>query len=130
MTAPLSTSADFAAAPGFRERFGGIFRALGRLSLDTLYPPTCLACRAATGEADALCPACWRAIRFIERPFCERLGAPFAEGHGAGVLSPQAVAASPAFGRARGGPCAGDRQTRGAPAGVGRSCAAPARLAG
>jgi ComF family protein len=101
MTARLSTGEDFAAAPGLRERLGGFFRALGRIGLDTLYPPTCLACRAATGEADALCPACWRAIRFIERPFCERLGTPFAEDLGAGLLSPQAIADPPAFGRAR-----------------------------
>ena len=101
MTAPLSTSADFAAPPGFRERLGGVLRALGRLGLDTLYPPTCISCRAATGEADALCPACWRAIRFIERPFCERLGTPFAEDLGAGILSPQAIADPPVFRRAR-----------------------------
>ncbi|MGD1016373.1 MAG: ComF family protein [Roseiarcus sp.] len=101
MTAPFSTSADFAAPPGFRERLGGVLRGLGRLALDALYPPTCIACRAATGEADALCPACWRAIRFIERPYCDRLGTPFVEDLGAGVLSPQAIADPPAFRRAR-----------------------------
>jgi ComF family protein len=101
MTAPLSTSADFSSPPGFRERLGGIFRALGRIGLDTLYPPTCLSCRAATGEADALCPACWRAIRFSERPLCERLGTPFEQDLGAGLLSPQAIADPPVFRRAR-----------------------------
>jgi ComF family protein len=101
MTAPLSTSGDFAAPPGLRERLGGIFRFFGRIGLDTLYPPTCLSCRAATGDADALCPTCWRAIRFIERPFCERLGTPFAQDLGAGLLSPQAIADPPVFRRAR-----------------------------
>jgi ComF family protein len=101
MTAPLSTTGDFAAPPGLRERLGGIFRSFGRAALDTLYPPTCLACRAATGEADALCSACWRAMRFIERPFCERLGTPFEQDLGAGLLSPQAIADPPVFRRAR-----------------------------
>ncbi|MFL5161166.1 MAG: double zinc ribbon domain-containing protein, partial [Microvirga sp.] len=49
-----------------------------RVALGLLYPPTCVTCQAATGEPHALCAACWSSIRFIERPFCERLGLPFA----------------------------------------------------
>jgi len=101
MTAPLSTRADFSRPPGFRERLDDALRRLGRFALDTLYPPTCLSCRAAIGEANALCPACWRAMRFIERPFCERLGTPFEQDLGAGLLSPQAIADPPVFRRAR-----------------------------
>lgn len=101
MTAPLPMTEDLAAPPGLRERVGLFFALAGRAALDTLYPPTCLACRAATGEADALCAACWRAMRFIERPFCERLGTPFEQDLGAGLLSPQAIADPPAFRRAR-----------------------------
>ena len=77
---------------------------LGRLAgslLDALYPPTCLACRAAVGVHGALCPACWQAMRFIERPFCDRLGTPFEQDLGEGLLSPQAIADPPAFRRAR-----------------------------
>jgi len=40
-------------------------------------------------------------MRFIERPFCERLGTPFEQDLGAGLLSPQAVADPPVFARAR-----------------------------
>jgi ComF family protein len=40
-------------------------------------------------------------MRFIERPFCERLGTPFEQDLGAGLISPQAAADPPAFGRAR-----------------------------
>jgi len=101
MTAPLSTRADFSSPPGFRERLDDALRRLGRFALDTLYPPTCLSCRAAIGEANALCPACWRAMRFIERPFCERLGTPFEQDLGEGLLSPQAIADPPVFRRAR-----------------------------
>ncbi len=74
---------------------------LADAALDTLYPPTCLACRAATDAHGALCPRCWSAIRFIERPFCERLGTPFERDLGEGLLSPQAMADPPAFARAR-----------------------------
>jgi len=74
---------------------------LAQAVLDTLYPPTCLACRAATDAHGALCSECWRAMRFIERPFCERLGTPFEQDLGAALLSPQAVADPPVFARAR-----------------------------
>lgn len=66
-----------------------------------VYPPSCIACQAATGEAQALCPACWRGIGFIERPYCERLGTPFAVDLGNGLLSPAAIADPPVFARAR-----------------------------
>ncbi|SDH16428.1 ComF family protein [Bosea robiniae] len=69
--------------------------------LGIVYPPTCIACRAATGEAQALCPACWRGVGFIERPYCERLGTPFPVDLGAGLLSPAAIADPPVFARAR-----------------------------
>ena len=45
--------------------------------------------------------ACWRAMRFIERPFCDRLGTPFEQDLGEGLLSPQAIADPPVFRRAR-----------------------------
>lgn len=72
-----------------------------RTALGLLYPPTCVACQAATGEPHALCAACWSQIRFIERPFCERLGTPFAVDLGQPLLSPAALADPPVFGRAR-----------------------------
>ena len=71
------------------------------VALDILFPPTCLACRAATHEHGALCPRCWGEMRFIERPFCERLGTPFEQDLGEGLLSPQAMADPPVFSRAR-----------------------------
>jgi ComF family protein len=69
--------------------------------LGLLYPPTCIACQAATGEPHSLCAACWSGVRFIERPFCERLGTPFAVDLGQPLLSPAAIADPPVFGRAR-----------------------------
>src|SRR6478752_1615281 len=46
-------------------------------------------------------PACWSGIGFIERPYCERLGTPFAIDLGDGIVSPAAIAEPPAFARAR-----------------------------
>ena len=40
-------------------------------------------------------------MQFIERPFCERLGTPFEQDLGQGLISPQAMADPPAFARAR-----------------------------
>jgi predicted amidophosphoribosyltransferase len=84
---------------GARLRSGA--REAWRSALGLLYPPTCIACQAATGEPHALCAACWSRIRFIERPFCERLGTPFAVDLGQPLLSPGAIADPPVFGRAR-----------------------------
>ncbi len=100
MRADFAPDADDRAPPWTRRAAAFAFRLAGA-ALDALYPPTCLACRAATGAHGALCPRCWSAMRFIERPFCERLGTPFEQELGEGLLSPQAIADPPAFARAR-----------------------------
>ena len=69
--------------------------------VDLFFPPTCLSCRMATATTDTLCPACWISMRFIERPFCERLGTPFSADLGEGLVSPDAIANPPVYGRAR-----------------------------
>lgn len=77
-------------------------RTFGAAALDLLYPPVCVACRKATAGHDALCPQCWSGMRFIERPYCERLGTPFEQDLGQpGLLSPAAIADPPVFARAR-----------------------------
>jgi ComF family protein len=96
-----SPSVDGAAEPPWTRRATALARSFADSALNTLYPPTCLACRAATDAHGALCPRCWRAMRFIERPFCERLGTPFEQDLGEGLLSPQAMADPPVFQRAR-----------------------------
>ena len=69
--------------------------------LDVVFPPSCMACGAATGETSGLCGSCWRRMRFIEAPFCPRLGLPFAQDLGEGLLSAEALAHPPVFRRAR-----------------------------
>ena len=79
-----------------------VSRAALRIAVDLVFPPSCLACRKATASRDALCATCWAAIRFIERPYCERLGTPFeADLETPGLLSPDAIAHPPVFSRAR-----------------------------
>ncbi len=86
-------------------------RRLGRMALDIVYPPRCLACGAATQASDGVRAACWRGIAFIERPFCDRLGIPFRHDFGSALISPEAMARPPVFRRARAvaifedGPC-------------------------
>ncbi|MBF9232750.1 ComF family protein [Microvirga sp. BT350] len=87
--------------PSLTARLLQTARYASRGVLGLLYPPTCIACQAATGEAHALCATCWSGIRFIERPYCERLGTPFAVDLGQPLLSPAAIADPPVFERAR-----------------------------
>lgn len=101
MNADIAFVGEDSDAPDWRARGLRFAANLAKAALDTLYPPTCLACRAATESHGALCPRCWRAMRFIDRPFCERLGTPFEQDLGDGLLSPQAIADPPVFARAR-----------------------------
>lgn len=66
-----------------------------------VYPPSCVACGGATAEVHVLCPQCWSRIGFISRPYCERLGTPFAVDLGGALHSPAAIADPPVFNRAR-----------------------------
>ena len=101
MDADLAIPAAEDATREWRRRGLELARRVIEGAVDTLYPPTCLACRAATEAHGALCPRCWSAIRFIERPYCERLGTPFEQDLGDGLISPQAMADPPAYARAR-----------------------------
>ena len=81
---------------------GGIVAPGARAALDLVFPPACLACRRACSQPDGLCAACWGEMRFIERPYCERLGTPFpVDLDSPGLLSPEAIAQPPVFARAR-----------------------------
>jgi ComF family protein len=86
---------------GAGARLLDLFRRAGTAALDAAYPPQCLACREIVSAPASLCPACWRDMPFISRPFCERLGTPFAVDLGGPLLSPAAIADPPVFRRAR-----------------------------
>jgi ComF family protein len=91
--------ADWAAVWRAALRHG---RGAANAALDIVFPPACLACRKAVAAHGALCPACWRLVGFIEKPYCERLGTPFAYDLGVpGLQSPEAMANPPVYQRAR-----------------------------
>ncbi|MFP5077384.1 ComF family protein [Rhizobium sp. YIM 134829] len=68
---------------------------------DLIFPPVCRGCGRLTGRHAALCPACWRSVRFIERPFCPVLGTPFSHNLGEALISAEAIAHPPPFDRLR-----------------------------
>lgn len=45
-------------------------------AIDTIYPPRCLACTAATDAARGLCAACWADTHFIAGTACRKCGVP------------------------------------------------------
>ncbi len=77
------------------------FQNIARKIVDIIYPPQCIGCRSAVAEPSTLCASCWSGLKFIERPYCERLGTPFELDLGEGLLSPAAIADPPVFDRAR-----------------------------
>ena len=98
--------------PPWADRVRTLLAGLGRLGLDAIYPPHCMACRASITGPRGLCPSCWSAVRFITRPYCDRLGTPFEVDLGAGLVSPEALAAPPAYARARAVACFDDGPVR------------------
>lgn len=75
-------------------------RRAARLALDIALPTLCISCREPV-SGEGLCPACWSKLSFIAPPYCARLGIPFVYDPGPGLLSMEAIAAPPAYQRAR-----------------------------
>ena len=82
-------------------RIAQFSRTAVRLALDAALPPLCASCRTPLGNPGGLCAACWSRVSFIAAPYCERLGIPFVYDPGPGILSMEAIADPPAYGRAR-----------------------------
>jgi ComF family protein len=87
--------------PSALARLADGFRRLAWKAADLALPPQCLACDQWVASVGSLCPSCWSQLRLIERPYCERLGIPFAYDLGAGALSAEAIADPPPFDRSR-----------------------------
>ena len=56
---------------------GAGLRRLGRLVVDGVLPPRCLACGDIVGEPHSLCGRCWAAMTFFAPPWCAVCGLPF-----------------------------------------------------
>lgn len=74
--------------------------AVSQRVLDIALPTLCVACREPV-SGEGVCAACWAKLSFIAPPLCERLGIPFVYDPGPGILSMEAIAAPPAYHRAR-----------------------------
>lgn len=85
-----------------------IFDGAARGLRDSLFPAICLGCHEITARQGTLCPKCWTKVRFIERPYCDVLGTPFAIDHGDGAISGDALADPPPFRRLRSAVAYGD----------------------
>ena len=100
-----ATEASSAADPGPFQlwfRAARLWPARAAASVVSLvYPPVCAACSASTGQSHGLCARCWGSLSLIARPYCERLGTPFALDLGGALISPAAMADPPVFARAR-----------------------------
>lgn len=75
---------------------GAAFRRI----VDLLLPARCLICGAETA-ADGLCPDCWRGVRFIGPPLCERCGSPLEYDVGSGAVCGACLAQPPRWSRSR-----------------------------
>ncbi len=75
--------------------------ALVRHVADFLLPPRCLACQRRLSGHNAVCGSCWREVRFIRRPICDRLGIPMPFDLGGTIVSPAAEIDPPDYDRAR-----------------------------
>jgi ComF family protein len=71
-----------------------------RLALDIALPTLCVSCREPV-SGEGLCSLCWSKLSFIAPPYSARLGIPFVYDPGPGLLSMEAIAAPPAYTRAR-----------------------------
>ena len=97
----MSTGESLRRKPaGAVARSVAVLHAGARIAIDLILPSLCPVCRQPLAER-GLCASCWSRLCFITRPYCERLGIPFAYDPGPGVLSMQAVADPPAYTRAR-----------------------------
>jgi ComF family protein len=71
--------------------------------LDTLLPPSCLACDAPVAADGQFCVACFRRVNFISAPFCDTCGVPlpYAAAAGEGGRCQRCEISAPAFTHAR-----------------------------
>lgn len=70
--------------------------------LKSLYSPVCIHCRGAIDISNALCPQCWAQMKFIDKPYCYRLGIPLSYSHfGDEEISLSAQMNPPFFRRSR-----------------------------
>lgn len=93
--------ADHGSEHVLRAEVRGALAAGLRYAADLILPPMCLCCHDPVDSHNTLCPRCWRSVRFIRPPVCDRLGVPLPFDTGDQSISSQALAYPPAYDRAR-----------------------------
>lgn len=63
-----------------------LFPRIGRLALDALVPPLCLACDNPVADPGQFCAACFSRAHLIAPPLCDRCGVPFEAAGQGGAL--------------------------------------------
>jgi ComF family protein len=97
----MTDASSLQASAGLQYRVGGRLKAIATGIADLALPPHCLACQRYVARHGGLCAACWGELRLIDKPYCPRLGLPFAYDLGPGALSAEAIADPPPFDRLR-----------------------------
>jgi ComF family protein len=77
------------------------FRRWGRIVVDGVLPPRCLACGATVDDVNALCAKCWSAMTFFAPPWCAVCGLPFPHPMGEGAICGTCASRPPSWDRAR-----------------------------
>jgi ComF family protein len=78
----------------------GLWSHASKIGLNIALPTLCVSCRDPV-DGEGVCADCWARMSFIAPPYCPRLGIPFVYDPGPDMLSMEAIANPPAYGRAR-----------------------------
>jgi ComF family protein len=76
-------------------------RAAGKMVVNTLLPPRCLACGETVESSGSLCGACFSGFTFIAAPMCRVCGIPLEIAHGDDLICGGCLRERPDFNRAR-----------------------------
>lgn len=97
----LSVRGRYIARHPVTAQIGQATRRASMMVADFLVPPVCMSCRRQLTSHHTLCPQCWVGVDFICAPICDRLGTPLPFATGDVTVSAAALAAPPAYDRAR-----------------------------
>ncbi|WP_182418615.1 ComF family protein [Bartonella sp. HY038] len=85
----------------WRQNILRLFKEIGILSGNVLFPPICVGCGVLVAQTGTICPQCWAKLQFITPPFCPVMGTPHKFSLEGELLSVQALNDPPPFDRAR-----------------------------
>jgi len=84
-----------------KQQISHLTQKAGKNAFSLLFPDVCLSCGAHVTKQGVVCSDCWSELHFIEKPYCDVLGAPLGLDFGPGMVSAEAIANPPNFSHAR-----------------------------